>query len=538
MAKNKSFVQGTAILAATVILTKIIGAIYKIPLYNILDPEATTYHSIAYQVYSLLLTISTAGVPTAIARMISESTSTGRLKQAQKTFNIALPSFGIIGAVCGILMMIFCKPIAEFMEAPGAYQSIFILGPAVFFCCVIAVYRGYSQGHEDMIPTSVSQIVEVICKLIIGLPIALLFLNWGKSSGSVAAAAISGVTIGLGVTIPILAFIKRRSLRLNTYELTETDSTVLSSKDTFKELFRITIPMTLSASLMSLLSLMDSKIIMHHLTNTLNLSEETVFLQYDGYACATTLFNFPNTIMVSVAVAIVPAVAAAIARGKYKDSAMLMSSSLKLTNLFALPAGVGLCVLASPIYQVIYWDGNEIGPLLLAILGIASYFVSFQLTSTALAQAAGFEKATLFSLPAGSVLKLILNWILIALPTVGIIGAPIGTIICYAFISIFNMAIIVKKLPERPKLGEAFIKPLICTAVMGAGTWAVYGVLSKIAGGYFSSGRIPMAIAMVISIIVAVIIYFAMILATGTLTKEDMKLVPKGEKVAAFLKLK
>ena len=156
MAKNKSFVQGTAILAATVVIVKLIGAIYKIPLYNILDDKATTYYGIAYTVYSLLLTISTSGVPTAIARMISAAASTGKQKQAARIFNIALPAFGIIGAVCGILMMVFCKQIAVFMEVPGAYQSIFILGPAVFFCCVVSVYRGYSQGHEDMIPTSVS----------------------------------------------------------------------------------------------------------------------------------------------------------------------------------------------------------------------------------------------------------------------------------------------------------------------------------------------------------------------------------------------
>lgn len=141
MSKNKSFVQGTAILAATVVIVKLIGAIYKIPLYNILDDEATTYHGIAYTVYSLLLTVSTSGVPTAIARMISSASSTGKLKQSHRIFNMALPSFGIIGAVCGILMMIFCKQIAAFMETPGAYQSIFILGPAVFFCCIVYLFH-------------------------------------------------------------------------------------------------------------------------------------------------------------------------------------------------------------------------------------------------------------------------------------------------------------------------------------------------------------------------------------------------------------
>ena len=538
MAKNKSFVQGTAILAATVVIVKLIGAIYKIPLYNILDDKATTYYGIAYTVYSLLLTISTSGVPTAIARMISAASSTGKQNQARRIFNIALPAFGIIGAVCGILMMIFCKQIASFMEVPGAYQSIFILGPAVIFCCLVSVYRGYSQGHEDMIPTSVSQIVEVLCKLAVGLPIALLLLNLGSSAGMVSAGAIAGVTIGLGISIPILAYLRHRSIKNNSYELLDTDPSVLSKKDTLKELFRVSIPMTLSASLLSLLALVDTKVIMYHLKNTLHLAENVIEKQYSAYTCANTLFNLPSNILVSIAVAIVPAIAAAVAQKKFKESANLMSSSLKLMNLFALPAGVGLCVLANPIYNVLYWDGNTYGPQLLAIMGIASYFVCFQVLSTSLVQASGYEKMSLISLPSGSILKLIVNWVLVALPAVGILGAPIGSLVCYAFISVFNMAVLIKKVPEKPRLGAAFIKPLICTAIMGVCAWAVYGILTKVGGGFFVSGRMPMAIAMVIAIGIAVIVYFIMIIVTGTLTREDMKLVPKGDKLADILKLK
>ena len=538
MAKKRSFVQGTAILAATVVLVKLIGAIYKIPLYNILDDKATTYYGIAYTVYSLLLTISTSGVPTAIARLISAASSTGKQKQAQRIFNIALPAFGIIGAVCGILMMVFCRQIAAFMEVPGAYQSIFILGPAVFFCCIVSVYRGYSQGHEDMVPTSVSQIIEVLCKLAAGLPIALLLLNAGRGAGFVSAGAIAGVTIGLGLAVPVLAYLRRRSIKNNTYEVLDTDPSVLSKRDTLKEIFRVSIPMTLSASLLSLLALVDTKVIMYHLKNTLSLAENIVEMQYSAYTRANTMFNLPSNILVSIAVAIVPAVAAAVARRQYKESATLMSSSLKLMNLFALPAGVGLCVLSNPIYNVLYWDGNELGPQLLAIMGIASYFVCFQVLSTSLVQASGYEKMSLISLPAGSILKLIVNWVLVAIPAVGILGAPIGSLVCYAFISLFNMAVLMKRVPEKPKLGAAFIKPLICTAIMGVCAWAVYGILTKVGGGFFVSGRLPMLIAMVAAIGIAVIVYFIMIIVTGTLTKEDMKLVPKGDKIASVLKLK
>lgn len=541
-AKKQNYVQGAAILAITIAIVKVIGLLYKLPLLNIFDDDATADFNIAYSVYSLLLTISTAGVPVAISRMISASVSTGRIKQANRIFSVAMPTFAAVGALCALIMMVFAAPIASFMENPGAKESIFILGPAVFFCCIIAVYRGYTQGHEDMVPTSVSQIIEVLCKLIFGLGFAFLFVKLNLSSGLVAAGGISGAVIGLGVGIPVMAYYKRKCSKELVVDPVSVDNSVMSSKDTLKHLLMISIPMTLSSSLLNIITLVDVKVVMYQLKNALGLSLSAANAEYAAFTRAHTIFTLPSSLIVSISVSVVPAIAAAIALKKYKESAGIMSSSLKLMNLFALPAGMGICVLSDPIYRVFYWyhaiDGSSNGPLILAIMGIASYFVCFQLVSTALVQASGSERVPLISMAVGSVVKLIINWTLVGTPSIGIIGAPISTLVCYMLISIINMIGLMRKAPVKPKLGPAFIKPLICTGIMGAAAWGVYGLLTVVGGGVLSGGRIQMGIAMMLAIIVAVIVYGILIIVTGTITKEDMKLVPKGDKIASILHLK
>lgn len=540
--KKQSYVQSAAILAITIAIVKVIGLLYKLPLLNIFDDDATADFNIAYDVYSLLLTISTAGVPVAISRMISAAVSTGRKKQADRIFAVAMPAFAVVGAVCALIMMVFAGPIANFMENPGAKESIFILGPAAFFSCIISVYRGYTQGHENMIPTSVSQIIEVLCKLIFGLAFAVVFVKLGLSSGMVSAGGISGAVIGLGIGIPFMAYYKNKCSREYAIESIDTDDSVMSYKNTLKSLLMISIPMTLSSSLLHIITLVDVKVIMYRLKNALGMTLSAANAEYAAFTRAHTIFTLPSSLIVSISVSVVPAIAAAIAMKKYKESAGIMSSSLKLMNLFALPAGVGICVLAEPIYRVFYWnhaiEGSANGSLILAIMGIASYFVCFQLVSTALVQASGSERVPLISMAVGSIIKLIINWTLVGMPSVGIIGAPISTLVCYMIISVINMAGLIRKTPVKPKLTPAFIKPLICTAIMGACAWAVYGLLSAYGGSLFSGGRIQMALSMGIAIIAAIVIYFILIVVTGTITREDMALVPKGEKIANILHLK
>jgi len=230
--------------------------------------------------------------------------------------------------------------------------------------------------------------------------------------------------------------------------------------------------------------------------------------------------------------------AAALAGHHPKEAGNVMSSSLKVTNLLAMPAGAGLSVLSFSIFNVLYWGSHESGPSLLILLGISSYFVCLQLLSTAFLQACGHERLAMYTLPIGGIVKIFVTWFLVSNPNIGIIGAPIGTLICYISICLFNFIFLWIKSPQRPDLKAAFAKPLFCTLVMSAAAWAVYGVLAKVGGSFFLAGRMQLTILMCIAIVAAIIVYAILVIATGALTKEDMKLLPKGDKIAALLHLK
>ena len=235
---------------------------------------------------------------------------------------------------------------------------------------------------------------------------------------------------------------------------------------------------------------------------------------------------------------VVPAVAAAIAMKKYSQSAEVMGSSIKVMNLIALPAGVGLTVLAEPIYQVFYGMEDAQGPMIMALMGIASYFVCLQLVTTAIVQANGYERMSMVILPLGGVLKIATTYILVGHTGLGIIGAPVSTMMCYGFISVANIIIIMTKAKGKPAMLKAFLKPLLCTAIMGAGAWGCYGLIDMVTGASGSGSRMYMAVCMGATIVVAVVIYAVLIIVTGALSKEDVMLLPKGEKIAKVLRLK
>lgn len=535
--KNQSYLKGAAILAATVAIVKVIGAIYKIPLYNLLGDEGTSYFNVTYSIYNLMLTISTAGIPVALSRLVSAANATGRLNQVKRYYGTSMPAFIIIGTICMLIMIVFPKQLAGSVGNEEAAAGIVALAPAILFCCIVAVYRGYFQGFENMMPTAVSQILEVLCKLVFGLGLAAILLRSGYEKPIISAGAIMGVSIGMFMSAVIMfVYKKRHDIIMRPKYLTATDRP-MSRAGTLGLIFSVSVPIMLSVSIMHIIYLLDTRIIYSQLQSGAGMSYEMAKILNGVLAKAHTLFNLPSAFIVPITTSVVPAIAAALANRRHGDANKIMESSLKLTNLLGMPMGVGLTVLSYPIFNLLYWDSNEIGPTLLAYLGIASYFVCLQLMTAAILQASGHEKITMLTLPAGGVAKVIVSWFLVGVPSINVVGAPIGTLISYIVIAMLDLSLIMVKVPGRPSIRRTFLKPILCSAVMGAAAWAVYGLSSILISRFMEWGRFTIAICTVISIGVAVIIYAVLIIATGTITKEDMSLMPKGDKIAKLLKL-
>jgi stage V sporulation protein B len=202
-----------------------------------------------------------------------------------------------------------------------------------------------------------------------------------------------------------------------------------------------------------------------------------------------------------------------------------------------MPAGIGIFVLSAPIFGALF-GGGETGARILSILGIASFFACAQLMTTAVLQANGFERVPMITYPIGGLAQIVLDWVLVGNPNIGIVGSPLGTLACYLTITVLNLAIIKRRVPDPPRLLRVFLRPAAIAAVMGVCAWAVYGLIEKLVIPSLGEGRLMLAAYLGVTIVIAAIIYAVLIIVTRTVTRDDLKLIPKGEKIANFLKIK
>jgi len=564
-----SYIKGAAILTATSIFVKIIGAIYKIPLFQegVLGKEGTGDFQITYSVYSLILTIATAGIPAALSRLVSTAKAKGDAALVKRYFKIAMPAFFLIGFTAMLAMFFFADGLASLMSNSKAATGIKVLAPAVLFACIMSVYRGWAQGFQDMVPTAMSQIVEVLSKAVFGLLVALWFVSLGYESHIVSAGAIVGVTIGLGLCIPLLSWRKQKlDKRLTPNIANQPDSPIVNDSSglaagsagkgqILAQIMKVSIPITLTASFMSIMVVIDNAIVMSRLQGDAYLAEtarslgtadavliaEQTLSQARGwfgqYSRALTVYNLTPALLVPISVSIIPAIAAARAIAQSKEARAIMHSSLKLVNLIAMPAAAGLMVLAKPIMEALYNDSQPLSINLLFVLGPASFFVCMQYITTSILQANGHEKVALLTFPIGAAIKIALTWFLAGNPYFGILASPMATFACFMAISALNILFILSKVKDiREKLLRVFLGPALCACIMASVALVSDRLLSQIASGIFGGGRAEISLFLAFSVFIGIAVYTALIVITRTVTKDDMKLIPKGEKLAKYLR--
>lgn len=540
--KNQNYLHGAAILTAGVVIMKILGALYKIPLGNILGDEGYGYFLTAYNIYNIFLTLATAGLPVALSRLISEANTLGRPMQARRTFRVALVTFAAAGAVGTIVMYLLPAELAIAMNSPKSAQSIWALSPAVLLCCLLSAYRGYCQGHGNMTPTTIGQVLEVVVKVIVGFALALMFTRQGKSLPICSAGATFGVTVGSLAAVLYMFWYKHRNYVDGPVENPDTPA---SATKILKELLRIGVPITLGASVMSLFTLIDNKLVLYQLQMSAGFSQTEAEVFWGVYGKAMTLYNLPAAFITPLTISVVPSIAACVASKRHMEGCEIGESSIRIAALICAPMGVGLAVLSTPIMNLVYPSAHASGGQLLLFMGIAAIFVCMALISNAVLQAHGNEKLPVISMVAGGAAKVALNWVLVGNPEINIVGAPIGTICCYGVMCVLNYIFLCRCMERRPRLTKTLLRPMISCLIMGAAAWGVYGLLEMLVSGSinFSAGRLSAewlttAVSAAGAIGVAVIVYVVMIITLRAVTLEDMKLIPKGEKVAKLLHIR
>ena len=537
--QKSTFFGGAAILAVGIAIVKLIGALYKIPLGNILDDEGFGHFNNAYVIYNLLLMVSTAGLPVALSKSISEASTLGRRNQVHRIFNVALVTFFVLGTVSFVVMFALAQPLADLQGDGAAVQAVRAIAPACFFVCVLSTFRGYAQGHGNMVPTAVSQIIEALGKLVIGLALSWVLVRAGASSADAAAGAIFGVTCGAGICLIYLIvehIHRRRSEPGRPTDVPEPPGTIL------KRLLVIAVPITLCASVTPITSWLDTAQVQNILRDVMNAQPaqwyeaqklldpdvvDPVVAAYGAYQKAITIYNLPSSFMVAITASVIPAISACRARRDYQGAGRIAESSMRMGMLLALPAGVGLAVLSSPIMYLLYADSDHaIADPSMMILGIASIFVCVMLVCNSVLQASGFVNLPIFIMIAGCAAKLIVNNFMVR--QMGAVGAAVGTLVCYVIVAVLELLLIKRVIPAPPRYTQVFAKPMVAAGVMGMAVWAAYGLVSRLFGNTLST---------LIAIAAGVAVYAVLVVVLKAISREDLALMPKGDKIAKLLRL-
>lgn len=523
---KNTFFGGAAILAMGIAIVKVIGALYKIPLGRMLDDVGFGHFNNAYTIYNLLLMISTAGLPVALSKTISEANALGQRNQVRRVFGVARTAFLLLGTVSFLIMFFFSNQLSQLQGDSLAAPAVRVMSLSCFFVCMMSTYRGYAQGHSDMIPTAVSQVVEALTKLIVGLALTWYILQLGYGSEYAAAGAIGGVTAsGLVALVFLVAMHRRTPLS----RLPGSD-TPQSAGHVLKTLLWIAVPITLGASVVPITTYLDTVQVQNLLQDALGYTENVAVGLYGCYQKAITIYNLPSSFMVALTASIIPAITACLAKKDRLGGGQIAESALRMGALLACPAGFGLAALSRPIIHLLYPETNqEVAGFCLMVLGIASVFVCMMLLCNSILQANDRPGLPIWFIAVGSVVKLVVNFVLVSTPGIGILGAPVGTLVCFSLVSVLELIAIKKVVAYPPKYSRVFIKPLIAALVMGGAAWASNGLLAGVVGPN---------LAVVGAICVGGVVYVVLALLLKILSKDDLALMPKGDKIAAMLHIK
>lgn len=461
---NRTLLKSTVILASAGIISKFIGFLLRFPLMFLIGAEGFGLYNYPYQIYAMMIAISINGIPTVISKLVSEKIALDKREEAHKLFIVALKMLIVIGVLASMILYLGGGLLIGTVWPKESYYALQGLIIAPIFVGILSVFRGYFQGMQNMVATSISQIVESLGRLIFGLGLAYMFIDSGISyaAGGATFGATAGAFIGM-LTIVIFYLYKKKEIKKNFrqnlhYKLN--DSSMMA-----KTIFRLSIPISIGALAGTIMPMIDSLIIPNRLSTAgFAISESTRL--YGNLSGCNIMINLPLSISLAIATSLVPAVAHAnVSQGKLQVSSRI-NQGMRLGGFLAIPSAIGLFVLADPILRLIFPELIN-GDLILKILSISLIFMAFNQILTSTIQALGHFMRPVKHLFIGSVFKIILSYILLSIPRINILGAAIGTIIGYVISTLLNYLFLRKNLDIKIDNKNIIIKPLVASIIMG-----------------------------------------------------------------------
>lgn len=534
--KNNSFMKNVLILMFAQIMVKVLGLVYKFVITNFegFGDTGLGYYSSGYQIYSLLLALSSIGIPSVISKLISERIAIGDNKGAQRVFKICFVLFVGIGAILSIALYFGAEYIATVIyNVPDTQFVMKALAPAIVFVSASAVLRGYFAGQNDMKPTSYSQIIEQFLNCI--LSILFVYALLGKEAYIMAAGGNLSTTVAIILTfVYLIAYYKKKRLKVEKNQKSEEEN--LTLWQLLKKILIISVPVTISSIISVIHPLIDSATVSRCIQtafSTLYTAKdqlELIAMSKTGLLSKVdTLVNLPLAVNIAFSTALVPVISGAIAKKDMTTATKRMTFSVFASLLIVLPCSAGFISLAQPILNLIYPSAND-GAQLLMMYSISMIFIALNQTINGGLYGLNKTYIPLLAVIIGAVIKLILNVILISNPHIEVNGAAISSIISQSIAFLICAIALMKNIKLNVKFGRMVIAPILASAFMGICAYFINQALNGLIGNSLST---------IVSIILGAIIYVVTILVSKILKKEEIMMIPFGTKIYnILLKLK
>ena len=531
-AKKDDYIVQGSILAAAAVLTKIIGVVYRIPLTNILGDEGNGFYGYAYQVYAIALMISSFSLPTAVSKLVSV-----RLAKRQKRVFLCSLAFAVgVGLFISLTIFLGAGLISTHaMKSPLSVYALRVLAPGLLIVAVMAVIRGYFQGMGTMIPTAISQIIEQIVNAVVSIVGASVLFGIGTKAGAEkgkellgpaygAAGSTLGTVAGSLAGLLFLLFVMilykkviRRQLKRDRSQNVESYSFIL------KALLFTAIPVVFSTAVYNINQIIDLTIFNHVMEAQGYVEKEYMALQGIYTGKYDTLINVPMAIANALGTSVVPSLTAVVTNGTRKQVHSKINQTLRITMVVAIPSCIGYFVLASPIMVLLYNDRSTT-PAHLLMMG-AIVVVLYGLSSVTNSILHGLNYMTSPAKNAGVALVIhlaafVLMMTVFKMNVYALVG---GNIVFALAMSILNLIKIRKVSGFRMDLLSTFGKPFTAAAIMGVITYGVFRLFDLLVGGR--------VIPVLVSLIVAVLVYAVVLLKIGTLSEDDILDLPMGGKI-------
>jgi stage V sporulation protein B len=577
---SQTFLKGAAILTVSMVIVKLFGLLDKILLANIYGMFGDSASSIglglysnAFEVFNVIFTVATGGLPIAISRLVSQNMAQKRYKDVKLVHRISVPLFSIVGIICFIIIIGASVPYATFViKQPYSIPAMICLAPTVLFGCVASIYRGYFEGQRNMFPTAISEVIEAGVKLLAGTFLAYFIIVWGMDSynnngtflwftfsssaeaeKTILSYSVAGAIIGisLGSILSFLFIFLKYKIGGDGIpkEYYQNSIEARAKRDTFIVICKTAIPIATGTLVMSLGSLIDQIILQNVLLNIATQNPDALYSQYSQYysddvffqqpitihtsllgcySAAITLMQLVNSVTQVFGSSATPNVTSAWTKGDKTELKRSINTVVRMTMMFTLPMAFGLCVLAHPIMGLIYSDRAlvDIGGNVLTLMGITTIFTAAITPVCSMLNAIGKVKLPMKIYTMCMLIKIGTTWMFVSIPEINIQGATTGSLIAYAISFVVGMYLLIKNSKVVPDFFGTTVKPLIGSVFSSATAFFINMWLNNI---------IPQRISTIISVLAAIVVYFIVLLLMKTFTSTEIKFLPKGEKIAKVL---